>query len=189
MWNAAKRDFERDILALCQQDGMGIMPHCALGMRQFVPKATESCGGNKGDPLSQDQGRTPLVRLQHVEQVSQALESIALRKNAKITSVALANVMYKAPYLFPICRGRKIEHLQANIDALTLSLSAADLDEVEQALDFDLGLALSLLGKRPEDCGMLLASGRFDYVQAPQPYPCLQNVRIRILIAVPKVSV
>lgn len=97
------------------------MPYGALGMHQFVPKATESRCGNKGDPLSQDQDRTALVKLPHVEEVSQALESIALRKNTKTTSVALAYVMYKAPYVFPICRGRKIEHLRANIDALTFS--------------------------------------------------------------------
>lgn len=43
--------------------------------------------------------------------ISKVLENIANKKNTQITSVALAYVMNKTPYVFPIIGGRKIEHL------------------------------------------------------------------------------
>ncbi|KAF8529592.1 hypothetical protein BU17DRAFT_36660, partial [Hysterangium stoloniferum] len=42
-----------------------------------------------------------------------------------ITVVAIAYVIHKAPYVFPIVSGRKIEHLQANIEALDLTSTSS----------------------------------------------------------------
>lgn len=35
LWNAAKRDFERDIVPMCKYEGMGLVPWGALGQGQF----------------------------------------------------------------------------------------------------------------------------------------------------------
>lgn len=45
----------------------------------------------------------------------------------------------QAPYVFPICGGRKIEHLKSNIDALSIDLSDGNIQEIENAFQFDLG--------------------------------------------------
>ena len=70
------------------------------------------------------------------EQVAEVLNKIAKRKGTLITSVAMAYVMHKAPYVFPICGGRKIEHLKGHMEVLSLELDAAGLNEIEEAYPF-----------------------------------------------------
>lgn len=69
--------------------------------------------------------------------------------------------------------GRKVEHLKANVEALTLELSMDDVAEIEKGYDFDIGFPHNMVnftGKvamGPEDVVPGLSLGQFDYV-APQ---------------------
>ena len=51
--------------------------------------------------------------------------------------------MQKAPYVFPIIGGRKVEHLHANIEALDIALSDEQIKELESAIPFDPGFPSS----------------------------------------------
>lgn len=53
--------------------------------------------------------------------------------------------MHKAPYVFPIIGGRKVEHLQANIEALSISLTEEQIKYLEGILTFDKGFPSSLI--------------------------------------------
>ena len=83
--------------------------------------------------------------------------------------MALAYVMHKAPYIFPICGGRKIDHLKGNIEALGLELSEEEMKEIEDAAPFDLGFPFKLIGARAEDNWLMNRQGTFDYVEAEKP--------------------
>jgi aryl-alcohol dehydrogenase-like predicted oxidoreductase len=165
-WSAAERDFERDIIPMCMDEGMSLAPWGALGSGYFKPK----------ELVHNDGGRNLThIRSKPAEQVSEVLEKIAKRKNTLITSVALAYVMRKSPYVFPICGGRKVEHLKGNIEALGLQLDDADIEEIEGAYDFDVGFPHNMLSggpnaaKGPGDNVMSKRLGHFDYVKGPQP--------------------
>ena len=54
-------------------------------------------------------------------------------------AVAIAWVMQKAPYVFPIIGGRKIEHLYANIEALDISLTPEQLELLGNIVPFNKG--------------------------------------------------
>ena len=71
--------------------------------------------------------------------VSKVLEKIADSKGSLITSIALAYVMHKTPNVFPIVGGRKVDHLQGNIEALSIKLTREEMDEIDAASDFDPG--------------------------------------------------
>lgn len=72
--------------------------------------------------------------------VSAALEKVAGEIGAKsITAVAIAYLLHKTPYVFPIIGGRKIEHLLQNIEALELSLSDEHMTYLESIVPFDPG--------------------------------------------------
>ena len=45
--------------------------------------------------------------------------------------VAIAYVMQKQPYVFPIIGGRKVEHMLANIEALEIALTDAQIAKIE----------------------------------------------------------
>lgn len=137
-WSAADRDFERDILPMCKHEGMGLAPWGALGGGKF--KSKEQFEKSKGEGRQMG-GPTPTQ-----EKVSRVLEEVAKKYDTAITSVALAYVMHKAPYVFPIVGGRKMEHLKGNIEALGLALETEDMDEIEGAAEFDIGFPLNFLG-------------------------------------------
>ena len=165
-WSAAERDFERDIIPMCIDEGMSLAPWGVLGSGYFRPKEQKEKEGGRN---------IPHMKAKSKEQVSEVLEKIAVKKNTEITSVALAYVMHKTPYVFPICGGRKIEHLKGNIKALGLKLDAEDIEEIEKGYVFDVGFPKNMLGggpnglKGPGDNFLLKRLGHFDYVQRPQP--------------------
>ncbi len=153
---------------MCMDEGMSLAPWGALGSGYFKPK----------EQIGKDGGRNSTqMKAKHAEQVSEVLEKIAKSKGTLITSVALAYVMHKAPYVFPICGGRKVDHLKGNIEALGLQLSQKDMEEIEQAYDFDVGFPHNMLAggpnaaKGPQDNVFSKRLGHIDYVQAPQPIP------------------
>ncbi|KAL8827539.1 MAG: hypothetical protein Q9170_006981 [Blastenia crenularia] len=161
-WSAAERDFERDIIPMCMDQGMSLCPWGVLGGGYFKPQSqVEKDGGRK----------FPGVAAKNAALVSETLEKVAKRKGTAITSVALAYVMHKSPYVFPICGGRKVEHLKGNIEALRLKLSKEDMEEIERAYPFDLGFPASFLGSggRVQENTLANRYGRFDFVEGPRP--------------------
>ena len=163
-WSAADRDFERDILGMCAAEGMGLMPYGTLGAGKFKSEkqreTTKDEGRRMGGPSEKD------------IKVSAALEEVANSKGTAITSVALAYVLHKAPYVFPIVGGRNIGHLKGNIEALGVELSAEDIARIEGAVEFDVGFPLNFLGnykpggaKGPGDVWLANNGRTFDYVE------------------------
>ena len=86
--------------------------------------------------ISQDWERTPDER-----KVCLALEKVAQEVGAKsISAVAIAYVMQKTPYVFPIIGGRKVEQLEANIEALDVALSLEQIKYLESVFPFEAGV-------------------------------------------------
>ena len=78
--------------------------------------------------------------------VSGALEKVAKEVGAKhITSVAIAYVMQKAPYVFPIIGGRKVEHMEANLEALEIALTPEHIKYLESIVPFDPGFPSTMI--------------------------------------------
>jgi hypothetical protein len=143
---------------------MGIVPFGVLGQGQFkTDEQRLNDSARRGKSSSAD------------EAISRVLEGIANRKSVALTSVAIAYVMHKAPYVFPLIGGRKLEHLRGNIEALTLRLSDDDIQEIEESAPFDLGFPHSYIwGKKVASPVQNLAhhsmSGTIDFV--PEPSVC-----------------
>jgi aryl-alcohol dehydrogenase-like predicted oxidoreductase len=53
--------------------------------------------------------------------------------------VAIAYVLQKTPYVFPIIGGRKVEHFMANLEALDTVLTDKQVQHLESALEFNIG--------------------------------------------------
>ena len=53
--------------------------------------------------------------------------------------VAIAYLMQKTPYVFPIVGGRKVEHMMANIEALEITLSNDQIKYLESVVPFEPG--------------------------------------------------
>ena len=59
--------------------------------------------------------------------------------------VAIAYVLHKTPYVFPIVGGRKVEHLKQNVQALEISLSPEQIGRIDGAKPFDVGFPHNMI--------------------------------------------
>ncbi|CAK7266487.1 hypothetical protein SEPCBS119000_002049 [Sporothrix epigloea] len=166
-WSAASRDFERDIIPMARAEGMALAPWGSLGGGMFKTEEQRHALKDKNE------GRQVSASPEAIA-VSRVLETVAGRHNSVITSVALAYVMQKTPYVFPIIGCRNTTQLQGNIDALSLVLTEEDIAEIEAAVPFDLGFPHNFFTNgmpgnvstpnHYQNVGLLSLSGTYDYV-------------------------
>jgi hypothetical protein len=147
---------------MCKAEGMALAPWGSLGGGYFKTdaeraevKETKHAGRN-----------IPVMDTSNHAKVGKVLEEIGRIKGVPMTSVALAYVMHKTPYVFPILGGRKLEHLKSNIEALNLELTKQDMDMIENAAPFDIGFPMWFNGEgNPKNNLLLQNSGHYDYVE------------------------
>ena len=159
-WSAEHRDFERDIIPMCREEGMGLAPWGALGGGKF--KTDEQRKSQEGRKMGEAS--------EAAIKISKVLEKLANKHKTQLTSVALAYVMQKTPYVFPIVGGRKIDHLKGNIEGLSLDLSSEDIKEIDEANAFDIGFPHNFLGgangvQQPEDVWLMGMAGSQQHVK------------------------
>lgn len=158
-WSAADRDFEREILPMVRHEGMALAPFGVLGQGKFKKEA----GGGQAPNAAEGDSRKLFSEKETYRQVFKVLDEIAVERGTLPTSIvsqlqsqkyyyltqenskALAYVMGKAPHVFPIVGGRKIEHLKTNIDALDIALTEAEVNGIEAATPFEHGFPTDIM--------------------------------------------
>ncbi|GJF00512.1 aldo/keto reductase [Phanerochaete sordida] len=160
-WSIIDRDFERDILPMCIAQGMAVAPWNVLGGGKIRTDAEEQRrleSGEQGRQIFADWKRTPEER-----RVCQELEKVAKELGAhNITSVAIAWIMQKAPHVFPILGGRKVEQLHANIEALELHLTDEQIQRLDNVVPLNKGFPYDLFGDGTEYNMLFKTAGHFQ---------------------------
>ncbi|KAF9465769.1 arylalcohol dehydrogenase [Collybia nuda] len=159
-WNVMSRDFEREIIPMARSEGMALAPWDVLAGGKFRTDADEEERRKQGEYRTMMPG---WERNDKEKKVSEVLGKVAGEVGTKhLTAVAIAYLLHKAPYVFPIIGGRKVEHLHANIEALNISLSETQIDELEAAVDFDLGFPGKLIGTGTDLRRMLTSTAHIE---------------------------
>ncbi|OJI99535.1 hypothetical protein ASPVEDRAFT_126340 [Aspergillus versicolor CBS 583.65] len=138
-WSCSYRDFEREILPMCQSEGLAIAPFGALGRGQFKTADEFQQSGTRNMGPQEEKHRLMAAKLAEVGQ----------RKGVAPTSIALAYVLHKSPYVFPVIGCRTVEHLESNIESLAVALTDEEIYEIEDATPFDIGFPMSFLFEMP----------------------------------------
>ncbi|KAF4616917.1 hypothetical protein D9613_008391 [Agrocybe pediades] len=172
-WNVMERSFEREILPMAKSEGLALAPWNVLAAGKIRTNEEEErrrATGEKGRIMwSADWERTENEKL-----VCKALEKVAQEVGAKhITAVAIAYLMHKTPYVFPIVGGRKVEHLVANVEALNIVLSDEHIQYLENVLPFDIGFPLSFIGDGSTPSRFFLRAAHIE--PRPQLAPAKPN--------------
>ncbi|SMR57334.1 unnamed protein product [Zymoseptoria tritici ST99CH_3D1] len=172
LWNAGKRDFERDIIPMARDEGMGLAPWGPIGEGRFKTK----------DVLEKlEKGNRGLAITQRDRDVSAVLERVAEKKGRTMYQIAIAYLMHKTTHVFPIVGSTKAEHLKSNIEALTIELTKEEMEEIEGAYPFDHGFPHTFLSgshfegedakprqvEGPQD--VMFNAANIDWVKGPQP--------------------
>ncbi|KAF8158487.1 aryl-alcohol dehydrogenase [NADP+] [Crassisporium funariophilum] len=169
-WNILERSFEREIIPMARSEGLALAPWNVLAAGKFRTDAEEAKRLESGE-----NGRSwggDWLRNDNEKKVSAALEKVAQEVGAKhITSVAIAYVLHKAPFVFPIIGGRKVEHLLANLEALEVTLTDDHLKYLESIVPFEPGFPNNMIGDGSAYRAVWQASGHLDR------QPALQSIR------------
>ncbi len=126
------RDPEAEVLPVCEELGIGFVPWSPLGMGYLTGKVTPDYPFADSDirktlnfPRFTDEAlikNRPIVAL---------LQNVGARHEATPGQVALAWLLAKKPFIVPIPGTRLINHMQENMGAVKVKLSAADIKELE----------------------------------------------------------
>ncbi|KAI0716466.1 aryl-alcohol dehydrogenase [NADP+] [Earliella scabrosa] len=149
-WSLLKRDLEREIIPMARAEGMALAPWNVLAggrIRSDAQERERRESGEKGRTVaSYDWERTEEER-----RVCKVLEEVAQDVGAKsVQAVAIAYVLQKVPYVYPVVGGRKVEHLMDNIAALDVRLGPEHYRKIEGAVPFDVGFPTDLIGDGSE---------------------------------------
>ncbi|KAJ9149777.1 Aryl-alcohol dehydrogenase Aad14 [Pleurostoma richardsiae] len=170
-WNVMRRDFERDIIPMARHFGMALAPWDVLGQGKFQTKKALEERKRSGEGLRSLRGPE---QTDEESRMSEALALVAEQHGIEsVTAVALAYVMAKTPYVFPIVGGRKVEHLQDNIQALKIKLTREQIESLEGVMPFDPGFPNTFIGpdirETGKAVGLLGSSASIAVVKYPSP--------------------
>jgi aryl-alcohol dehydrogenase-like predicted oxidoreductase len=126
------REIEREILALCRLEGVGVIPWSPLG------------GGFLSGKYKKDQKPPSDARLTRMDmwnrlrdnrnwEILEVLEQVARERNRKPSQVALAWVNQQPGVSSVIIGARTLEQAEENLGAVGLKLEAAELDALNKA--------------------------------------------------------
>ncbi len=122
------REEEREMLPLCIDQGVGVIPWSPLARGRLA----RPWGENTPRIASDAFGATLFAHTEaNDREVAQALESVAAQRGAQRAQVALAWLLRKPGVTAPIIGASRTGHLDDAVAALGLELSAAEMSALE----------------------------------------------------------
>ncbi|BGP40286.1 Putative aryl-alcohol dehydrogenase aad14 [Rhodotorula kratochvilovae] len=174
-WNVMLRDFERDIIPMCRQFGLALAPWDAIGSGRLITQKQLDERAASGEQLRRGGNDRSELEIKY----SECLAEIAAEHGIEsVTAVALAYLMAKTPYVFPIVGGRKIQHLHDNIQSLSIKLTQEQIDKIDSVQAFEHGFPHNFCGTdatlppsqhQPQNF-LVPSQGTLDYLPGPKPF-------------------
>lgn len=127
------RDPEQEILPALEELGIGFVAYSPLGRGFLTGRFGAGTKFGEGD-FRQSQPRFQAEALKQNVALVDALKDIASAKNITPGQLALAWLLARKPWIVPIPGTRKRERLVENLKAAEVSLSAADITDIERAV-------------------------------------------------------
>ncbi|XP_057439484.1 probable aldo-keto reductase 1 [Lotus japonicus] len=131
-WSIWTREIEEDIVPVCRELGIGIVPYSPLGRGFFGGKAViESVPANSFLAL---QPRLQGENFDKNKIFYHRLVKLAEKHGCTSSQLALAWMFHQGDDVVPIPGTTKIKNLDSNISSLEVKLSEDDLKEIEDAM-------------------------------------------------------
>jgi aryl-alcohol dehydrogenase-like predicted oxidoreductase len=127
------REPEKEIIPVLEELGIGFVPFSPLGKGFLTGAIDEKTSFSKDDFRNVVPRFTPEARKANQALVDQ-LDAIAASKGATKAQIALAWLLSRKPWIVPIPGTTKAHRLEENLGAADITLSAADLARIGEAL-------------------------------------------------------
>ena len=127
------RDVEHNgVLAVCEELGIGFVPFSPLGAGFLTGTIDTTTTFDANDFRNAVPRFAPEARAANLALVD-LLKRIAESKQATPAQVALAWLLAQKPWIVPIPGTKKLHRLEENLAAANVTLTTADLDEIQTA--------------------------------------------------------
>ncbi len=131
-YNLVYREEEREMIPLCKDQGIGIIPWSPMARGFFAGDRKRGGGGNttraQNDPFADE-----LYFRDEDFVIAERAAEIAKNHNVTASQIALAWVLSKPYIAAPIVGSSKIEHLDQAIAALDIKLSDEEINHLEES--------------------------------------------------------
>ncbi|MFO7926705.1 aldo/keto reductase, partial [Natronomonas sp.] len=129
-YNLAYREEEREMLPLCEKEGIGVMPWSPLA-RGYLTRPHESVDATLRGETEEHLYAHP-YREGGGPTVNERVAELAEGKGVKMAQIALAWLFHKEWVDTPIVGTTSVEHLEDAVEALDIDLSPADVKWLEE---------------------------------------------------------
>lgn len=124
---------ENDVLATCEELGIGLVPYSPLGRGYLTGTIDENTTYDSSDIRSRNP-RFTAEAIRANRAVVELLQRIGARHDATPAQIALAWLLAQKPWIVPIPGTRKLHRLDENIAAVEIELTADDLAEIRESM-------------------------------------------------------
>src|SRR4051812_37312360 len=124
------REPEHEVIPTLEELGIGLVPFSPLGKGFLTGKIDASTTFDASDFRGRIPRFSPAAREANRALVD-LLRTVGGRHGATPAQVALAWLLARKPWIVPLFGTRKVERLDENLGALSVTLTADDLDEIE----------------------------------------------------------
>jgi aryl-alcohol dehydrogenase-like predicted oxidoreductase len=128
-YNAVYREEEREMLPLCDREGIGVIPWSPLAQGYLTRPHEELAATTRGEELAD---RHEEYRSGGGPEINARVEQLAEERDVTMAQLALSWVVHQDPVDAPIVGVSSVEHLEDAVEALDVSLSDSDLDYLEE---------------------------------------------------------
>ena len=125
------RDPEHEVLPTCEELGIGFVPWSPLGMGYLTGAITPATTFDPKSDLRAGFPRFTAEARAANRPVVELLQRIGQRKGATPAQIALAWLLAKKPWIVPIPGTTKLKHMEENLGALAIELTAEEVAEIE----------------------------------------------------------
>ncbi|MFL5129229.1 MAG: aldo/keto reductase [Microvirga sp.] len=128
-YNLLYREEEREMLRLCQAEGIGVIPWSPLARGRLTRDWDETSARSETDEFGKSlYAKTAEADRRVVERVAE----IAARRGVPRAQVALAWLLHKPVVTAPIVGASKPQHLEDAVAAMSLTLSPEEIAALEE---------------------------------------------------------
>jgi aryl-alcohol dehydrogenase-like predicted oxidoreductase len=126
------REPETTKFAVCEELGIGLVAWGPLGQGFLTGQIKRGMRFDDPNDLRRDFPRFTPEALDANFKLVDFLDEFAARKSTTPARIALAWLLAQKPWIVPIPGGTKLEHLDDNLPAAELVLSASDLKDIDE---------------------------------------------------------
>ncbi len=132
-YNPVYREEEREMLPLCEEKGIGVMPWSPLA-RGYLTRPHEEFDTTARSSVEADtrEDRHAVYRDGGGEEINRRIKALADDYGVTMAQLTIAWHLHTDPVTAPIIGVSSIKHLEDSVEAVNIDLSESDLEYVEE---------------------------------------------------------